>query len=80
MNAMSDPTDPQTTGEGAPTPLYQDTPIGITKLPKHEAKRVQDMTDEELEENTRTDKGHVDPAVMAEKKRRRHVRLGLPYP
>jgi len=61
-------------------PLFQDTPIGIIKVPSYEAERVQDMTDEELEENTRTEKGHVDPAVMAEKKRRRHERLGLPYP
>jgi len=63
-----------------PTPLYQSTPIGTTKVPDHEAERVQDMTDKELEENTRTERGHVDPAVMAEKRRRRHERLGLPYP
>lgn len=61
-------------------PLYQDTPIGRIKTPKHEAERVQEMSDEELEENTRDERGFIDPAVMAEKKRRRHERLGLPYP
>jgi len=59
---------------------YQETPIGTQRLPKHEEERVQSMTDEELEENTRTDRGFVDPSVIAEKRRRSRNKLGLPYP
>jgi len=61
-------------------PIYQDTPIGRVESPTHEAERVQEMSDKELDENTRTERGFVDPHVMAEKERRRKKRLGLPYP
>jgi len=60
--------------------LHWDTPIGRKQVPEHEAKRVRQMSDEELEDNLRTERGFIDPSVLAERERRKKEKLGLPTP